>query len=161
MKWYTKLDVTKERCPIAFQGNKKNHWFWPKLGVSRLYLQFEFTDGFEVMLKAWLSIEEVPYCFLKSSIKFQGHTGQKNQHFWPELSISGLYLQFKFTNGFEVMLKACRSIGDVPYCFWRSSIKYQGHTGRKISNLNPILSKIARLVAAIKSLRFALFQNTH
>ena len=98
---------------------------------------------------------------LKSSIKFQGHTGQKNQHFWPELSISGLYLQFKFTNGFEVMLKACRSIGDVPYCFWRSSIKYQGHTGRKISNLNPILSKIARLVAAIKSLRFALFQNTH
>ena len=27
--------------------------------------------------KAWSSIEEVPYCFLGSSIKFQGHTGWK------------------------------------------------------------------------------------
>ena len=27
--------------------------------------------------KAWCSIEEVPYCFPRSSIKFQGHKGQK------------------------------------------------------------------------------------
>ena len=29
------------------------------------------------MHKAWCSIEEVPYCFPRSSIKFQGHTGWK------------------------------------------------------------------------------------
>ena len=30
-----------------------------------------------MMHKAWCSIEEVPYCFPRSSIKFQGHKGQK------------------------------------------------------------------------------------
>ena len=36
-----------------------------------------FTDGFEMMHKAWCSIEEVLYWFFRSSIKFQGHTGWK------------------------------------------------------------------------------------
>ena len=38
------------------------------------------------MHKAWSSIEEVPYCFSMSSVKFQGHTGQNITHFdpnWP------------------------------------------------------------------------------
>ena len=30
-----------------------------------------------MMHKAWIRIEEVPYCFPMSSTKFQGHTGQK------------------------------------------------------------------------------------
>ena len=34
------------------------------------------TDGFEMMHKAWSSIEEVPYCFWRSSVKFKGHTWQ-------------------------------------------------------------------------------------
>ena len=40
----------------------KNCWFWPKLGVSGLLLQFEFNDGYEMIHKAWSNIEEVPYC---------------------------------------------------------------------------------------------------
>ena len=44
-------------------------------------VQFEFTDGFEIMHTAWLSIEEVRYCVSSSSIKFPGHMGQKNQRF--------------------------------------------------------------------------------
>ena len=55
------------------------------------------------------------------------------------------------------MHKAQRSIEGVAYYFSRSSIQFQGHTGQKINDLNPILSKITRLVTAIKSLRFALF----
>ena len=43
-----------------------------------------------MMHKAWSNIEEVAYCFSRSSIKFQGHTGQKNHRFWPGLSVSGL-----------------------------------------------------------------------
>ena len=38
---------------------------------------FIFGDGFEIMQKAWCSIEEVPYYFSRSSIKIQGHTGWK------------------------------------------------------------------------------------
>ena len=34
--------------------------------------------------------------------------------------------------------KAWSCIEEVPYCFWRSSIKYQGHTGWKIDDLNPV-----------------------
>ena len=35
-------------------------------------------------------LKEVPYCFSRSSIKFQSHAGQKNHKVWPELSVSGL-----------------------------------------------------------------------
>ena len=34
-----------------------------------------------MMHKAWRSIEEVPYCFSRSFVKFQGHTGQKSPIF--------------------------------------------------------------------------------
>ena len=37
--------------------------FVPILGVSRLQLQFDFTDGYEMTHKAWSSIEEVPYYY--------------------------------------------------------------------------------------------------
>ena len=33
--------------------------------------------------KAWSSIEEVPYCFSRSSVKFQGHTALKIVEFDP------------------------------------------------------------------------------
>ena len=56
----------------------KNRRFWPKLDVSGLYLQFEITDGNEMMHKAWCSIEEVPYCFSRSYVKFQGHMAKKS-----------------------------------------------------------------------------------
>ena len=56
---------------------QKNRQFWPELGISRLQLQFELTDGYEMMYKAWNSLKEVPYFFSRSSIKFQGHMGQK------------------------------------------------------------------------------------
>ena len=69
--------------------------------------------------KAWSSIEEVPYCFSRSSVKFQGHSAKKNRRFWPKLGVSQLKNQQFESN----------------------------------------LSKITRPVAAMKSLRFALFQQ--
>ena len=57
--------------------------------------------------------------------------------------------------------KAWCSTEEVPYCFSRSSIKFEGHMDRKSYDLNPIFSKITRLVAAIKSRRFALFWYKH
>ena len=90
-KWCTKLEVASKMRPIVCQGHlshfnvtrDKKRRFWPKLGVSGLWLQFVFTDGYEIMHKAWSNIEEVPYCFSRSSVTFQGHTGQKIVNFYP------------------------------------------------------------------------------
>ena len=125
------------------------------------------------MRKAWCSLEEVPYCFSRPSVKFQGHTAKKmsiltqsghfrtvtpvwihrrwlwnnaqslkphrrkNCWFWPELSVSGLYLEFDFTDGFKMMHTAWYSIEKMTYCFARSSIKFQHHTRQNIANLDP------------------------
>ena len=54
--------------------------------------------------------------------------------------------------------KAWNSKGEVPYCFSRSSIKFQGHTGQNITDFDPNWAfPDCRPVAAFKSLRFALF----
>ena len=58
----------------------------PNLAVSELYLQFECTNGNEIMHTAQSSIEEVPYCFSRSSVKFQGHMGPKIANFDPNLA---------------------------------------------------------------------------
>ena len=42
-----------------------------------------------------------------------------------------------------MMHKAWRSIEEVPYCFSRSFIKFHGHTGGKIDDLNPIWDYLA------------------
>ena len=68
---------------FARSRGSKNRRFWPKLGVSGLYLHFEIIDGYEIMHKAWSCIEEVSYCFSRSYIKFQGHTALKIVKFHP------------------------------------------------------------------------------
>ena len=57
-------------------GKKIADFDWPKLSISGLELQFEFTNDFEMMHKAWHNTEEVPYCFSRSS-NFQGHMDKK------------------------------------------------------------------------------------
>ena len=61
-----------------------------------------------------------------------------------------------------MMHKAWCSTEEVPLCFSRWSIRFEDYMDQKIDDLNPILRKIIRLVAAIKSLRFALLihENT-
>ena len=56
--------------------------------------------------------------------------------------------------------KAWNSKGEMPYCFPRSSIKFQGHTVQNITDFDPNWAfPDYRPVAAFKSLRFALFSN--
>ena len=58
--------------------------------------------------------------------------------------------------------KAWNSKGEVPYCFPRSSIKFQGHTGQNITEFDPNWAfPDYRSVAAFKSLRFALLFSYH
>ena len=69
---------------ISRLHGSKNRRIWPRLGVSGLQLKFEFTNGYKMMHKAWSSIEEVPYCFARSSVIFQGRTALKIVEFDPD-----------------------------------------------------------------------------
>ena len=85
-----------------------------------------------MMHKAWSNIGEVPYCFWRSPIKFQGHTGQKIVDFdsnwaFPDWNSSlNSLMALKWCTKLDMVLKRCS------VCFPRSSIKFQGHTGQKI-----------------------------
>ena len=71
---------------IARSHGSKNRRIWPKLAVSGLLLKFEITNGYEMMHKAWSSIEKVLYIFSRSCVKFQGHMAKKIVDFdpnWP------------------------------------------------------------------------------
>ena len=68
---------------ISRSHGAKNRQIWPRLVVSGLQLQSEFTNGYEMLHKAWSGIEEVPYCLSRSSVKFQGRTALKIVEFDP------------------------------------------------------------------------------
>ena len=109
----------------------KNSRFWPKLGVSGLLIQFEFIDVYTMMHRRGALL------FFKVIRQISRSHRTTNFQFWPELSISGLVLRFEFPDGLEMMHKAKCSIEEVPYCFARSSIKFQGHMGQKIIDFDP------------------------
>ena len=119
------------RSSVKFQGHTAlkiidfdPNWAFPDCNSS-------FTNGYELMHKPWISIEEVLYCFSRSYVKLQGHTAKKNRWFGPKLGVSGPQLQFEFTNCYEIMHKTWNSIEEAPYCFSRSCIKLPGHTAKK------------------------------
>ena len=111
-KWCTNLEVAQKWCPVVFRCHTSN------CKVTR-----------------W-----------------------KHRRFWLELSVSGLQVQFEFTDGFEMMHKAWRSIEEVSYWFFSVIYQISRLHGQEIDDLIPIpiSSKITRPVAAIKSLRSAL-----
>ena len=76
---------------------------------------------------------------------------------WVNYEHSGWSPDLQLRPTFEMRHKDWHSIEEVPYCFSRSSIKFQGHTGWKIHHSYSNMSKITRPVAAIKSLKFAFF----
>ena len=94
------------------------------------------SSGYEMLHKAYISIEEVPYCFARSSVKFQGHAALKIVEFDPDWAFPDCN-STEFTNGYEMMHKAWSLVGEVPYCFSRSSVKFQGRTALKIVEFDP------------------------
>ena len=76
---------------ISRSRGAKNRRIWPRLGVSGLLLQFKFTNGYEILHKAYSGIEEVPYCFTRWSVKFQGHTALKIVEFDPDWAFPDCY----------------------------------------------------------------------
>ena len=123
---------------IARSHGSKNRRFWPKLGVSGLYLQLEFTDGYEMMHRAWSSIVEVPYCFWRSSVKFQGHTALKIVEFDPNWAFPDCNSKLNS----PMAMKCCTKLETAKE---RCPIVFQGHPSNfKVTRhkTSPILTQI-------------------
>ena len=92
-----------ESTPVGL-GLDSDLWIMPStnilLGICQLQVIKKFshlnteiisTDAIscvvywnEMLHKAWSSIEEVPYCFWRSSVKIQGHAALKIVEFDPK-----------------------------------------------------------------------------
>ena len=121
-QWQNWRLYKKSRSEVKGQGHrgKKNRRIWPRLGVSGLQLQFEFTNGYEMINKAWSSIEEAPYCFSKSSVKFQGHTALKIVEFDPNWA-------FPDCNSSLNSSMATKWFTNLEVAWKRCPIVFQGH----------------------------------
>ena len=114
-----------------------------------------------MMHKAWTRIEEVPYCFWRSYIKFQGHTALKLVEFDPNWAFPDCNSSLNS----PMAMKCCTKLETAKE---RCPIVFQGHPSNfKVTRykISPILTQKwtfpdYRPVAAFKSLRFALlFSN--
>ena len=110
-----------------------------------------------MMHKAWSSIEEVPYCFSRSSIKFQGHIALEIVEFDSNWAFPDCNSSLNST----MAMKCCTKLETAKK---RCPIVFQGHpsnfkvTRDKHHRFWPKLGvSDYRPVAAFKSLRFALF----
>ena len=86
--------------------------------------------GDEMMHKNLCCLGEVPYCFPRSFIKFQGHTRQNIANLDPNWA-------------FPDCNSSLNSPMDLKWCtkldmLFRSSVKFQGPTSWKIDDLDPI-----------------------
>ena len=133
--------ITKDRSDVHAKGQGQRSKV--KVKVTEVKTQL---SHFRTLTPVWIHIwqqsdaQSLMWCrkgvlfyFSRSFVKFQGHTWQKNCRFWPKFGVSGLWPQFELTDGHEMTLQAWSSIEEVPNCFRRSSVKFQGHTGQKKS----------------------------
>ena len=92
------------------------------------------------MHKAWSSIEEVPYCFLRSSVKFQGHTDLKIVEFDPNWA----FPDSNSSLNSPMAMKCCTKLETAKE---RCPIVFQGHPSNfKVTRdkTSPILTQIGR-----------------
>ena len=93
-----------------------------------------------MMHKAWSSIEEVPYCFSRSSVKFQGHTALKIVEFDPNWAFPDCNSSLNST----MAMKCCTKLETAKE---RCPIVFQGHQSNfKVTRYkaSPILTQIGR-----------------
>ena len=104
-----------------FQGytEQKNIDFDPNWASPDCNLKLKFTDGYEMMHRAWRNIEKVPYCSSRSSIKFQGYTGQKINDFDMNWALPNCNSSLNS----PMALKWCTKLVEYKRC----PIVFQGH----------------------------------
>ena len=91
-----------------------------------------------VIVSSWIFLEWllIPEVMSMQKVKVREQRS-RSQRSWAHLAVSGPLLQFEFTYGDEMMHTAWCCLGEVPYCFWRLSVKFQGHTAKTIVDFDP------------------------
>ena len=93
-----------------------------------------------MMRKAWSSIEEVPYCFSRSLVKFRGHTAKKIVDFDPNWA----FPDCKSSLNSPMAMKCCTKLETAKE---RCPIVFQGHPSNfKVTQdeTSPIFTQIWR-----------------
>ena len=93
-----------------------------------------------MMHRAWSSIVEVPYCFSRSFVKFQGHTALKIVEFYPNWAFPGCNSSLNS----PMAMKCCTKLETAKE---RCPIVFQGHPSNfKVTRhkTSPILTQIGR-----------------
>ena len=93
-----------------------------------------------MMHRAWSSIVEVPYCFSRSSVKFQGHTALKIVEFDPNWAFPDCDSSLNS----PMAMKCCTKLETAKE---RCPIVFQGHPSNfKVTRhkTSPILTQIGR-----------------
>ena len=93
-----------------------------------------------MMHRAWSSIVEVPYCFPRSSVKFQGHTALKIVKFDPNWAFPDCNSSLNS----PMAMKCCTKLETAKE---RCPIVFQGHPSNfKVTRCktSPILTQIGR-----------------
>ena len=134
--------ITSDRSDVHAKGQGQRS----KVKVTEVTTQLNrFRTVTPVWIHIWwwndayslIMLRRGALLFFKVIRQISRSHGSKNRRIWPRLGVSGLYLQFQFTNGYEMLHKTRSSIEEVPYCFWRSSVKFQGHRALKIVEFYP------------------------
>ena len=124
--------------PSSFLAATKqlNEWYFPSVCLS-VCLSHLF-DYVLIIVSSWIFQELLPMTEVTSmqKVKVRGQR-PRSQRSTPNLAVSGPWLQFEFTYDDEMMHRASCCWGEVPYCFSRSSVKFQGHTALKIVEFDP------------------------
>ena len=93
-----------------------------------------------MMQKAWSSMEEVPFCFSRSYVKFQGHTALKIVEFYPNWAFPDCNSSLNS----PMAMKCCTKLVTAKE---RCPIVFQGHSSNfKVIRYktSPILTQIGR-----------------
>ena len=93
-----------------------------------------------MMLRAWSSIVEVPYCFSRSYVKFQGHMALQIVEFDPNWAFPDCNSSLNS----PMAMKCCTKLDTAKE---RSPIVFQGHPSNfKVTRykISPILTQIGR-----------------
>ena len=152
----TKLDVVPTRCPNVFQGHLSNIKVtcdkkWPLFSCDQAALWMVFSVRLSVCLsvcRTFLTMFPSSYHHEISGVitKDQGKVHAKGQGQRSKVKVTEVTTQLnrfrtvtpvEFTYGDEMIHIAWCCLGEVPCCFSRSSVTFQGHTALKIAEFDP------------------------
>ena len=123
----------RSRSEVNGQGHRVNTQFSRFRTITPVWIHiWWWNDAQSLML-----LRRGALYFSRSSVIFQGHTTKEKTLFWTQIGIFRTVNPVWINDGYEIIHKTWSTIGEVPYSFSRSSVKFQGQRGQKITDFDP------------------------